>query len=146
MPIVAALVKYNPCSIHTRGGAPCPFFAYGKLCKKPLGRASRLLLKKLDMKIYPVHPRDWITRFTKDLGLQKETLQIALDLAKTKEFQMRLSGKSYLSISATAVYLASLRTKEKLKTKKIAGTFGVTSATIQNLVERWQTSKNVHKH
>lgn len=36
---IAALVKYNPCSVHARGGVPCPFFipATARKCKKPLG-------------------------------------------------------------------------------------------------------------
>lgn len=34
---VAALVKYNPCSIHGRGGVFCPFFVGWKKCKNPLG-------------------------------------------------------------------------------------------------------------
>lgn len=34
---VAALVKYHPCSIHGRGGIPCPFFVDSKRCKNPLG-------------------------------------------------------------------------------------------------------------
>lgn len=36
---VAALVKYNPCSVHARRGSACPFFlrGIGKQCHKPRG-------------------------------------------------------------------------------------------------------------
>ncbi|MEM3602829.1 MAG: hypothetical protein QXN87_09185, partial [Candidatus Bathyarchaeia archaeon] len=35
---VAALVKYNPCSVHARRGVACPFFISGaRQCGRPLG-------------------------------------------------------------------------------------------------------------
>uniref|UniRef100_A0A7C4U342 Transcription initiation factor IIB family protein n=1 Tax=Caldisericum exile TaxID=693075 RepID=A0A7C4U342_9BACT len=39
MSAVAALVKYNPCSVHARRGIACPFFlpGIGKQCHKPRG-------------------------------------------------------------------------------------------------------------
>lgn len=44
MSVVAALVKYNPCSIYARRGTSCPFFlpGVGKRCDKPRGFCDSL--------------------------------------------------------------------------------------------------------
>ena len=40
MVIIAALVKYNPCTVYAREGVPCPYFEGVRHCGFPLGKCS----------------------------------------------------------------------------------------------------------
>ena len=111
------------------------------LDRKRIALLTRLLLRELEIKFPPISLRDWLLHYSDKLDVSSETIQIADNLLDKIRTEVRVSGLSPLSISATVVYLACQETREKISQKKIAEIFGVSPVTIRNLSRRWLTAK-----
>ncbi|MFX1487228.1 MAG: hypothetical protein ACFFBS_09080 [Promethearchaeota archaeon] len=125
-------------------GIPMSLREFGEMTHydvKKIASLARILQRELDIKFHSITLRDWVSHYSSNLGLSDETIRIAKNLLDKMETDRRLIGISPLSISATAVYLASRKTKEGKTPKRIAEAFGVSSVTIRNVSKRWLSLK-----
>jgi len=104
---------------------------------KKLVSAIKLLLRNLEIKLPIIGPKEWILRYSEKLETSQRTVQAAINLAEKMKSEKSLKHKSPISIAATAMYIAALRTGEKITQKKIANAFGISSVTLRNLKQLW---------
>ncbi|MBN2111993.1 hypothetical protein JW707_02730 [Candidatus Woesearchaeota archaeon] len=101
------------------------------ISKKVLGKMYKLISRKLNINIRPLSPVDFILRFAGilDLSAKSET-----NAAKMYEKFVKLeltSGKSPVSMAATALYLSAMMNGEKVTQQKMAETSGITETTLR---------------
>jgi len=112
----------------------------GNLNPKQFVSSVRFLMKTLEIKLPPQNPKEWISTYSTKLGVLDKTVGIALSMIDDIKVGHPLKNKSPISIAATALYIASLRTDENVSQKKIADIFGVSGVTIRNLTKLWLSS------
>jgi len=102
------------------------------ISKKEGGRNYRFLVKKLNTKVPPVNPQNYISKFVNQLTLSGDTESIAMKILD-KAIELRLtSGRGPAGIAAAATYIASLLMDERRTQGEIAKGAHVTEVTIRN--------------
>ena len=102
------------------------------ISKKEGGRNYRFLLRKLETKVPPVEPQNYISKFVSQLTLSGETESIAM-MILNKATELKLtSGRGPAGIAAAATYIASTLTDERRTQGEIARGAQVTEVTIRN--------------
>jgi transcription initiation factor TFIIB len=102
-----------------------------KVDKKTLGKTYKLISRKLGIKIIPLNPSDFISRFASALGITPKAESASYKMY-TKFHKMGLnSGKSPVSLAATSLYLCALINSEKVTQKAMAETSGITETTLR---------------
>jgi len=100
--------------------------------KKEIGRNYRNISRKLQLKLLPTTPKDYISRFSSKLNVssdvQAKTIEI-LDKAADKELT---SGRGPTGLAAASLYIASVLCGERRTQREVAETAGVTEVTIRN--------------
>ena len=113
------------------------------ITKKEGGRNYRFLLRKMQTKVPPVDPKNYVSKFINHLALSGDTESIAmkiLDLA----IELRLtSGRGPAGIAAAATYIASLLTDERRTQGEIARRARVTEVTIRNRYKELTQKLNI---
>lgn len=103
-----------------------------KISKKELGKAYRVLITELNLKIPPPNPVTYIPRFTAELQLsescQRKAVEV-LHLAKQKGLTL---GKDPKGVAAAAIYLAAILVGERRTQQEIASVTSVTEVTVRN--------------
>jgi len=129
--IIAALI-YTTCR---EEGAPRTLDEISKasgIAKRDIGKTYRYIARKLDIRILPAKPQDYIPRFGSLLGLD-EMVQIKavkiLDLATKHDVT---SGKGPIGVAAAALYIAAVLEGNKKTQREVADAIGVTEVTIRN--------------
>lgn len=103
-----------------------------QVSKKQISRTYKFLAKKLNIKLNPTSPKDYISRFASKLGLSCETEAKAANIIdKTAKYGLN-SGRGPTGVAAAALYIASILSGEKKTQKDIANVAGVTEVTIRN--------------
>ncbi|HDI03027.1 MAG TPA: hypothetical protein ENF67_00590 [Candidatus Pacearchaeota archaeon] len=100
--------------------------------RKDIGRTFRFIVRKLNLKIKPSDPRDYIARFASMLHLSPKIQSDALKLLKRKEVSELTSGRGPSGIAAAALYIAALLNDEKRTQREVADVAGITEVTIRN--------------
>lgn len=100
--------------------------------RKEIGRTYRFIIRKLEIKMKPSNPKDYITRFGSLLKLSPKTQQDAIKLLKRAEISELTSGRGPAGIAAAALYVAALLNDERRTQREIADVGGVTEVTIRN--------------
>jgi len=103
-----------------------------RINKKELGRAYRLLVTELGLKIPLADPINYIVRFASELGLNGSVTKEAKEIlirAKSKKLSM---GKDPVSLAAASIYIAGILHNQQLTQQEIADIAGVTEVTIRN--------------
>lgn len=103
-----------------------------KIDLKTLGKAYKLLLRSLRLKIVAASPNDFIAKFGSQVGVCNATQNSALKLLKQYEKLGFTSGKNPTSLAATALYICSLQNKEKITQKRISEVACITETTLRN--------------
>ncbi len=129
--IIAALL-YTTCR---EEGAPRTLDEISKasgISKRDIGKTYRYIARKLDIRILPAKPQDYIPRFGSLLGLD-ETIQVKavkiLDQATKYDVT---SGKGPIGVAAAALYIAAVLQGKKKTQREVADAIGVTEVTIRN--------------
>ena len=100
--------------------------------KKQVGKTYRFLSRKLNFKLKPTFPKDYISRFASNLGLSGEVQAKAIEIIN-QAIDVGLNiGKGPTGIAAAALYIASYLLNERKTQKDIAEVVGVTEVTIRN--------------
>ena len=100
--------------------------------RKEIGRTYRFIIRKLDIKVTPSSPKDYISRFSSILHLSPKTQNDALKILKRAEISELTSGRGPAGIAAAALYVAALLNDEKKTQREVADVAGITEVTIRN--------------
>ena len=102
------------------------------ISKKEGGRNYRFLLRKLQTKVPPIHPENYISKFVNQLALSGDTESIAMKILDQAVVLRLTSGRGPAGIAAAATYIASQLTGERRTQGDIARKAHVTEVTIRN--------------
>ncbi len=100
--------------------------------RKEIGRTYRFIMRKLEIKVTPSSPKDYISRFSSVLNLSPKTQQEALKVLKKADTSELTSGRGPAGIAAAALYVAALMNDEKKTQREVADVAGITEVTIRN--------------
>jgi len=100
--------------------------------RRDLRVSYRMLLRELDMKMPVVDSVQCIARIASQTGMSEKTKRHAIKILKKAEESQSLAGKDPMGLAASSLYLASLKTGEKISQKQVALASGVTEVTIRN--------------
>jgi len=100
--------------------------------RRDLAVSYRMLLRELDMKMPVVDSIQCIARIASQAGVSEKTKRHAIKILKKAEESQSLAGKDPMGLAASSLYLASLKTGEKISQKQVALASGVTEVTIRN--------------
>ena len=100
--------------------------------KKQIGKNYRFLSRKLNIKLEPTSPVDYIPRFASKLGLSGVVQARAIEIIHEARENGLNSGKAPTGLAAAALYIASIFSCERKTQKDIAVVVNVTEVTIRN--------------
>ena len=100
--------------------------------KKEIGRNYRNISRKLELKLLPTTPQDYISRFCSQLKLSNEVQVKTLEILKHAAKKELTSGRGPTGLASAAVYIASVLCGERRTQREVAEIGGVTEVTIRN--------------
>ncbi len=100
--------------------------------EKELGKSSRLLMKKVGIKVLPADPVSYVPQLCAKLGLPPKIQTLAMQIIEEAKKRNLAIGKDPKGTSAAAVYLACRLLKERQTQRKLAESAGVTEVTVRN--------------
>jgi len=100
--------------------------------RRDLSVSYRLLLRELDLKMPVVDSIQCIAPIASKVDLSEKTKRYAIKILKKAEQNQSSAGKDPMGLAASSLYLASLKTGEKISQKQVAVASGVTEVTIRN--------------
>ena len=103
-----------------------------KVSKKQIGKNYRFLSRKLNIKLKPTSPSDYIPRFASQLNLSGGVESKAIEILHNAKNHGLSNGKGPTGLAATALYIASILLGERKTQRDIAEIAGVTEVTIRN--------------
>jgi len=106
--------------------------AASDVARKEIGRTYRFIIRKLNIKVKPSSPKDYISRFASILHLSPKSQNEALRILKKADISELTSGRGPAGIAAAALYVAALLNDEKKTQREVADVAGITEVTIRN--------------
>jgi transcription initiation factor TFIIB len=103
-----------------------------KIRRKELGKTYRFITRKLELKLIPTSPQDYISRFCSELKLSRDVQAKTLEVLKKAAEKELTSGRGPTGIAAAALYIASVLCGERRTQREVAEVAGVTEVTIRN--------------
>lgn len=100
--------------------------------RKEIGRTYRFITRKLNMKVTPSDPKNYITRFASILHITPKAQNDALKILRRAEISELTSGRGPAGIAAAALYVGALLNNEKRTQREVADVAGITEVTIRN--------------
>ncbi len=100
--------------------------------KKQIGKNYRFLSRKLNIKLKPTSPIDYIPRFATMLGLSGRAESKAIEIIRQSIKLGLHNGKGPVGMAAAALYISSILLNERKTQKDVAEVAGVTEVTIRN--------------
>jgi transcription initiation factor TFIIB len=100
--------------------------------KKEIGRNYREISRKLELKLLPTMPQDYISRFCSQLKLSNDVQIKTIEILKQAAKKELTSGRSPTGIASAALYIASVLCGERRTQREVAEIAGVTEVTIRN--------------
>ncbi len=100
--------------------------------RKEIGRTYRFIIRKLDIRVTPSSPKDYVARFSSILHLSPKTQNESLRILKKADISELTSGRGPAGIAAAALYVAALMNDEKKTQREVADVAGITEVTIRN--------------
>ncbi len=112
-----------------------------------LGKLYRLFVRRFDLTVPPLDPKQLIDFRSDTLAISKRTIRRAISLAQEARNRRSIMGRAPSAIAAVATFVACQKEGEKITQKQIAETFCVSAVTIRNIckkLESSQTEKCMH--
>jgi len=103
-----------------------------KIDKFVIAKTAKLIVKRLDLKLHPSNPIDFVSRFASELKLDPKIQTKAVKIIEKMQKQGLNSGKNPISLAATALYITSLIEGTKVKQIDIAKVSGITETTLRS--------------
>jgi transcription initiation factor TFIIB len=100
--------------------------------KKEVGRNYRNISRKLELKLLPTVPQDYISRFCSQLTLSSDVQIKAIHILKKATQKELTSGRGPTGMAAASIYISSVLCGERRTQKEVADVAGVTEVTIRN--------------
>jgi len=100
--------------------------------KKEIGRNYRNISRKLELKLLPTTPQDYISRFSSQLRLSNDVQVKTIEIIKKASNEELTSGRGPTGMAAAALYIASVLCGERRTQREVAEIAGVTEVTIRN--------------
>ena len=100
--------------------------------RRELTRTYRYVSRQLGLEIEPADPKQYLPRFTSELGLTENVqrrARLLLDAARKEGLH---SGRSPVGLAAAAVYASSLLTNRKVTQEEVGEVASVSEVTIRN--------------
>ena len=88
--------------------------------KKEIGRNYRNILCRLELKLLPTTPRDYISRFCSELKLSSDVQAKTLEILQEAAHQEITSGRDPTGIAAALLYIASVLCGVRRKQREVA--------------------------
>ena len=85
-----------------------------KIDKFVIAKTAKLIMKRLEIKILPSNPIDFVGRFASELKLDAKIQTRSVKMIEDMQKKGLTSGKSPISLAATALYITALRNKTQL--------------------------------
>ena len=114
-----------------------------RVTKKEVGRTYRFLSRKLDIKLQPTSPVDYVPRFASELKLSGVVESRAIEIINLAMSQGLTSGRSPTGVAAAALYMAAFLLNVRKTQKEIADVAGVTEVTIRNRYKELSENLNI---
>ena len=102
------------------------------MSKKEIGRNYRNISRKLELKLLPTTPQDYISRFSSQLSLNSDVQSKAIEILKKAASEELTSGRGPTGLAAAALYISSVLCGERRTQREVAEVAGVTEVTIRN--------------
>jgi len=122
---------YLACLLHNISKVPREILIGTKVSKKKLMKSYRLIKKELGIKSESPDPLDLVLRFGSKLKLTQETITETNEIIMQIQEQHLMAGRQPMTILATAIYIASKQTGQKITQRNITNATGVLEATIR---------------
>lgn len=103
-----------------------------RMKKKEIGRNYRNISRKLELKLLPTTPQDYISRFCSQLKLSNDVQVKTIEILKHAARKELTSGRGPTGMAAAALYIASVLCGERRTQREVAEIAGVTEVTIRN--------------
>jgi len=100
--------------------------------KKEVGRNYRNISRKLQLKLLPTTPQDYISRFCSKLNLSNDVQVKTSEILKHASREELTSGRGPTGLASAALYIASVICGERRTQREVADIAGVTEVTIRN--------------
>ena len=128
--VIAAAI-YLACRLDGTPKALKEVATIARVDKKILGKTYKLMARRLNIQIKPMSPIDFTGRFASMLDLDAKTESKAIEIIHSALDTDLTSGKSPISVSATALYISALMNKNRKTQKLVAETADITEATLR---------------
>jgi transcription initiation factor TFIIB len=102
---------------------------------KNLSRHYRVFVNALGLQIESYDPSDFVSKIGTTVGLSEKAKRGALDIIYKSKEKGIASGKSPVSLAATAIFLSGVINKENVTQDKISKAAGISSMTIRNIAK-----------
>ena len=104
----------------------------GNIKRKQLQSIYQFLLRELE--IYPksYSPTEFVTRISQESDVSEQTRRCAMDILIKSEKMGLTASKNPMAMAAAALYISSLKYKERISQTKISKISGISSVTIRD--------------
>jgi transcription initiation factor TFIIB len=102
-----------------------------KVGRKDIIKTSKLLAKRLGMRLAPTSPLDYVGRFCAKLNLEKHVAERAREIINEALEKDITSGRGPTGIAASAIYIAAILCDDRRTQKDVAEATGVTEVTLR---------------
>ena len=102
------------------------------ISKKDVARVYRYIVRRLNTRVPPVNPQNYVSKLASQLNLSGETEAIALKIVELAAELRLTSGRGPAGIAAAVTYIASQLLDERRTQAEISKGAGVTEVTVRN--------------
>ncbi|MBD3248415.1 hypothetical protein GF336_00030 [Candidatus Woesearchaeota archaeon] len=113
--------------------------------KKVIAKTYKMVARKLNIKIMPNTPFDFLNRFASELKLDPKIQTRAVKLINQMFKKQITSGKNPTSLAATALYIASLMENIRVTQRQVVEVSGITETTLRSRVKEMLKELGIKK-
>lgn len=99
--------------------------------RKDIIKTCKLLAKRLDVRLAPSSPLEYVSRFCAKLNLEKHVEERAREIINDALEKDITSGRGPTGIAASAIYIAAILCEDRKTQKDVAEATGVTEVTLR---------------
>jgi len=103
-----------------------------EVSKKDIAKSYKFISRRLNIKVLPNDPIDFISKISSQLGLSEKTQTQAIGLLERAKKKGMLSGKNPGSIAAAVLYASAKLNKEKKTQQQFSEASKITEVTLRN--------------
>jgi transcription initiation factor TFIIB len=100
--------------------------------RKEIGRIYRYISRELGLKLLPISPEDYVSRFCSELKLSIDVQAKTLEILQEAAHKELASGRGPTGLAAASLYIASVLCGERRTQREVSDIAGVTEVTIRN--------------